>query len=287
MQNLYGTGTELARNHVPVPGPLIQQVPATGNHSSDHAQPRISWYFYLHVADMVGNLPTSGLLTLGWFHSVYLALTTDYPSRSVPGSQIRPGNDLYNSAKSMARSSTDRQFYHITHTLATDRKFCQITGGTTNSAKSVSLAHCSHTGNLPITGTFLHIQAILPNHRHTVHRQTILPNHCHAPPHYAPPHTGNFAKSMAQPILPIHCHISPETGTSAKSQTILPIHRHNKVTGTLLHIQAILPIHWHTLHRQTFLPNHWNNQCAGQGPPGPGSSYLVLAGTSWAPGPPS
>jgi hypothetical protein len=62
--------------------------------------------------------------------SVYLALTTDYPSRSVPGSQIRPGNDLYNSAKSMARSSTYRQFFQFTGTLSTDRHFCQITGTT-------------------------------------------------------------------------------------------------------------------------------------------------------------
>ena len=79
------TGTEPERNHVPVPGPLIQQVPAARNHSSDHAQPRISWYFYLHVADMAGNLPTSGYLTLGLVpfrefpvpsRSVYSALTT-------------------------------------------------------------------------------------------------------------------------------------------------------------------------------------------------------------------
>ena len=85
MQNRYGTGTEPERNHVPVPGPLIQQVPAARNHSSDHAQPRISWYFYLHVADMAGNLPTSGHLTLGLVpfrefpvpsRSVYSALTT-------------------------------------------------------------------------------------------------------------------------------------------------------------------------------------------------------------------
>jgi hypothetical protein len=57
VRNQYGTGME--------PRPLSQQVPAARNHSADHAQPCISWYFYLHVANMAGNLPTSGCLTLG------------------------------------------------------------------------------------------------------------------------------------------------------------------------------------------------------------------------------
>ena len=64
VRNRNGTGTE------PRSGTQSADSAGSGrNHSSDHAQPRISWYFYLHVADMAGNLPTSGHLTLAWFRS--------------------------------------------------------------------------------------------------------------------------------------------------------------------------------------------------------------------------
>jgi hypothetical protein len=112
-----------------------------------------------------------------------------------------------NSAKSLACSSTYRQFCQITGTLSTDRQFCKITG-TGQSAKSL------------ITDTLLHIQLIMPNHWHApLHAQAILPNHWHTPPH-----TG---------IMRNHWH-------SVHRQTLLQNHWHRQfcqITGTLLHIQ--------------------------------------------------
>ena len=125
----------------------------------------------------------------------------------------------------------------------------------------------------------LHIQAILPNHWHTVHRQTILPNHWHTvhiqailPNHWHRQFcqiTGMLLNILA--ILPNHWHTPPHTGNSAKSlaqccppQTDnLPKNYTSRVVqncmhGTLLHIasstgnsakslaNAILPNHWHT-----------------------------------------
>ena len=57
----------------------------------------------------------------------------------------------------------DRQFCQITGTLLhTYIQFCQITG-----TLSTNRQFCQ------ITGALLYIQAILPNHLHTVNRQTV------------------------------------------------------------------------------------------------------------------
>jgi hypothetical protein len=180
----------------------------------------------------------------------------------------------YTSANSLAQAILPNHWH---------RQFCQ------SPARS-----STYRGFCQITGKLLHIQAILPNHLHTVHRQTLLPNHwqgnsakslaCSSTSRQFCQITGtlstdrkfcqitgtcnsqtnNSAKSLTQAILPNHLHAPPHTCNSAKSLAHCP----QTDTSAKSLAQVNPPNHWHTrqscqitgmlLHVQVITSNQWH-----------------------------